>query len=90
MKKIISCILIAALMCTAAAFAEVPKLNENMFKYAKNALLALADGAYDKLFVKYSIPEFPQRLYPPYEGVTDAQFAAFDRAVRQALPGWFV
>ena len=49
MKKIISCILIAALMCTAAAFAEVPKLNENMFKYAKNALLALADGAYDKL-----------------------------------------
>jgi len=47
------------------------------------------DGAYDKLFVKYSIPEFPQRLYPPYEGVTDAQFAAFDRALRTALPNWF-
>lgn len=49
MKKIISCILIAALICTAAALAEVPKLSENMFKYAKKALASLADGAYDKL-----------------------------------------
>ena len=49
MKKIISCILIAVLLCSAAAFAEVPKLSENMFKYAKNAVLALANGRYDKL-----------------------------------------
>ena len=47
------------------------------------------DGAYDKLFVKYAIPQFPQRLYPPYEGATDAQFQAFDQALRNALPGWF-
>ncbi len=49
----------------------------------------LMDGAYDKLYVKYSIPEFPQRLYPPYEGVTEEQFAAFDKALREAVPGWF-
>lgn len=47
------------------------------------------DGAYDKLFVKYSIPEFPQSLYPPYEGVTDQQFAVFDQALRKTLPSWF-
>ena len=49
MKKCISCILAIALILSAAALAEVPKLSENMFKYAKNALAALADGAYDKL-----------------------------------------
>ena len=48
MKRFISLILICALLCSAA-LADVPKLSENMFKYAKNALAALADGAYDKL-----------------------------------------
>jgi len=47
------------------------------------------DGAYDKLFVKYSIPEFPQRLYPPYEGISDEEFQIFDQALREKLPGWF-
>lgn len=47
------------------------------------------DGAYDKLFIRYSIPEFPIRLFPPYEGVTEEQFAVFDRALREALPHWF-
>lgn len=47
------------------------------------------DGAYDKLFVKYAIPEFPQKLYPPYEGITDEQFEVFDKALRKELPRWF-
>ncbi len=47
------------------------------------------DGAYDKLFVKYAIKDFPQRLYPPYEGMTDAQFQQFDTALRTMLPEWF-
>lgn len=46
------------------------------------------DGAYDKLFVSMAIPEFPYRLYPPYEGVTDGQFEAFSQGVRRALPHW--
>lgn len=49
MKKLISCILIAVLICSAAAFADVPKVSENLFKHAKNALNALSRGAYDKL-----------------------------------------
>lgn len=49
MKKIISCILLAALLCATTALAEIPKLSESMFKYAKNALAALSNGAYDKL-----------------------------------------
>jgi len=46
------------------------------------------DGSYDKLFVKANMPEFPQRLLPPYEGVADADFEAFNKAFRAALPEW--
>ena len=50
MKRFISCILIATmLLCCAVAYADVPKLGENMFKYAKNTLACLATGAYDKI-----------------------------------------
>lgn len=49
MKKFISCFLILVLLCCSAALAEVPKLQENMFKYAKNTLACLASGAYDKI-----------------------------------------
>ena len=47
------------------------------------------DGAYDKLFVRYSVPEFPQRLLPPYTGFTDEETARFDRELRTELPRWF-
>ena len=46
------------------------------------------DGSYDKLFVKAHIPEFPQRLLPPYEGVSDEDFERFIAEVRAQLPGW--
>ena len=50
MQKLLGCILIAAmLLCCAAQAAEVPQLNEKMFKYVKNTLACLADGAYDKI-----------------------------------------
>lgn len=51
MKKIFSSILIAAviLSCAFAAYAEVPALSENMFKYAKAALGCLASGDFDKV-----------------------------------------
>lgn len=49
MKKLLSCILIAALLMCIGAQAEVQQLNEKMFKYAKNTLSALASGAYDKI-----------------------------------------
>lgn len=49
----------------------------------------LMDGAYDKLFVKYAIPNFPHRLYPPYQGVCEEAFVAFDMELRRRLPQWF-
>jgi len=50
MKRFVSLILILAMLaCCAAAHAEVPKLKESMFKYAKNTLACLASGAYDKI-----------------------------------------
>ena len=48
MKKIICCALIAVLLC-CSALASAPSLSENMFKYAKASLAALADGSYEKL-----------------------------------------
>ena len=46
------------------------------------------DGAYDKLFVKFSLPDFPQRLYPPYEGISDEKYEIFRAEVAAALPHW--
>ena len=50
MKRIICCMLVAAMLgCAVIAHAAAPSLSENMFKYAKASLTALADGAYEKL-----------------------------------------
>ena len=44
------------------------------------------DGAYDKMFLKLNMPEFPLRLLAPYSNATDAQFDEFRDAVRAILP----
>lgn len=50
MKRIISCILIAAmLLCTSAAFAQVPAPSDSLFTNITKAMTYLADGAYDKV-----------------------------------------
>ena len=49
MKKRFCCTLLAILLLTSVALAEVPSLSENMFKYAKGTLSCLASGAYDKI-----------------------------------------
>lgn len=46
------------------------------------------DGAYDKLFCKVHVPEFPLRLLPPYESSTDEQFHRFVGLLREQLPSW--
>ena len=46
------------------------------------------DGSYDKLFVKAQLPQFSQRLLPPYEGVSDADFDRFIGLIRERLPQW--
>ena len=54
---------------------------------AKAALAGAAhmDGAYDKLYVKRHLPNFPLRLLPPYVAATDAQFEQFHSASAAAL-----
>lgn len=49
MKKFCCWILIALMLLSAAACAQAPVLSENMFKYTKAALAALAAGAYEKV-----------------------------------------
>ncbi len=46
------------------------------------------DGAFDKMFTKIHIPEFPLRLLPPYSYVSDERFANFVAAMKKELPDW--
>ena len=49
----------------------------------------MMDGAYDKLYTKVNMPEFPLTLYPPYESIDDSIFQVYRRDLLKALPGWF-
>lgn len=49
MKKLICLLLIAALLAPAALADSAPKLNSNLFEYAKKALYCLASGEYEKI-----------------------------------------
>jgi dihydrodipicolinate synthase/N-acetylneuraminate lyase len=46
------------------------------------------DGAFDLMFVKRHLPEFPLRLLPPYAGVSDEAYGRFIEGVRQQYPHW--
>ncbi len=47
------------------------------------------DGAYDKMWLKMSIPDYPLRLYPPYECFSDELFEEYRDRMKQLLPNWF-
>lgn len=46
------------------------------------------DGAYDKLFCKVHVPEFPLRLLPPYESSSDEAWSRLVGLLREQLPNW--
>lgn len=48
-RRLLGCMLVCALLCGCVALAEVPRLGEGMFKYAKNTLVCLSSGDYDKI-----------------------------------------
>lgn len=48
------------------------------------------NGAYDKIYAKMQLPAFPLRLYPPYRGFSEEQFAAFRAEMLRRLPEWVV
>ena len=64
---------------------EIEKVHSALAEHIPGGLM---DGAYDKLFVKYNLPGFSQRLCPPYTGATDAQYENFANAIRKNLPSW--
>ena len=46
------------------------------------------DGAFDKLFSRLLVPDFPLRLLPPYAGASAAAFERFATALRDRFPQW--
>ncbi len=65
---------------------EVAISQEVLFSICTSPVI---DAAYDKLYIKSFMPEFPMRLYPPYQTISDEQVSAYMSAMREALPQWF-
>lgn len=70
---------------TAAARQGLEPFFRGIHAGVKGALAGRAhmDGAYDKMYVKLHLPDFPLRLLPPYSGASEAQFETFQRTVRE-------
>ena len=47
------------------------------------------DGAFDKLFSRLLVPDFPLCLLPPYAGASEAAFERFANVLRERFPQWF-
>jgi dihydrodipicolinate synthase/N-acetylneuraminate lyase len=50
--------------------------------------LAHMDGAFDKMFCRVHAPDFPLRLLPPYECVSEQRFRRYVTLLRQNHPHW--
>jgi dihydrodipicolinate synthase/N-acetylneuraminate lyase len=46
------------------------------------------DGAFDKLFSRIHVPDFPLRLLPPYLGASDEAFERYVGVLREQFPAW--
>ena len=80
----------AAVAGDRAAVAVMRKQQDGVLAILREATgnVAHMDGAFDLLFVKHHLPEFPLRLLPPYAAVNEAGFARFIEGVRRAHPEW--
>lgn len=65
---------------------EVALSQEILFETCKTPVI---NAAYDKLYVKAFIPEFPMRLYPPYQTFSEKQVEDYMREMKMRLPQWF-
>jgi dihydrodipicolinate synthase/N-acetylneuraminate lyase len=73
--------------------ARYPQLVGECRLFLKLLLEALGphdriDGAYDKVFDRVHVPDFPLRLLPPYQSTSDAEFEQFVSSMREQLPQW--
>lgn len=50
--------------------------------------VAHMDAAFDKIFCRMHLPDFPLRLLPPYSSFDDAMFARIARAIAARAPHW--
>ncbi len=75
-------------------FAKLDKLNAELQDMVAGMLEIAAkggtriDGAYDKMFCRLLLPEFPLRLLPPYESMSEATFQEFAAFLRTKHPRW--
>lgn len=65
---------------------EVAISQEILFETCSTPVI---NAAYDKLYIKATIPEFPMRLYPPYQTFSDQQVNDYFNQMRARLPQWF-
>lgn len=65
---------------------EVALSQEILFH---NCATPVINAAYDKLYMKTVFPEFPMRLYPPYETLSEEQIHHYMIEMKMRLPQWF-
>ncbi|MDD3926250.1 MAG: hypothetical protein PHT33_06295, partial [bacterium] len=75
---------------------DLDRLNEittEIFDILELFLSVLAsgqhmDGAYDKVFARMAVAEFPLCLLPPYQGTNKTEFDAFIKSLSGKYPDW--
>ncbi|MBL9216782.1 MAG: dihydrodipicolinate synthase family protein [Opitutaceae bacterium] len=70
----------------AADAAELATVVEILLKHAEG--VAHMDGAFDKIYSRLHLPEFPLRLLPPYASYDEAAYAKIVAEIRQRAPRW--
>lgn len=70
----------------AALEKEVAVSQEILFSTCNTPVI---NAAYDKLYIKAAIPEFPMDLYPPYQTFSPKQVEEYFKQMHERLPQWF-
>jgi len=80
-------------LCVQKAVGEAMELQAELVQMV-SALHALVDpvahmdGAFDKMFARLHLPDFPLRLLPPYQGVPEEVFERFRVLLKDQFPRW--
>lgn len=74
-------------------FNELAAMSTEMYKVLMLIIEGMTegqhmDGAYDKIFHKAIMPDFPLRLLPPYQGTSDEEFRGIMKRLRLEFPSW--
>jgi len=74
----------------AARIAEIASDFDAVIATLKEAVADAAhmDGAFDKMFCRVQLSDFPLRLLPPYDSVGESAFTHYLELMRQNHPHW--